>query len=73
MKTNSPRQLGMVGLGRIGANMVRRLLKTGHRRIAFDRSPKAIEDPAKEGAVGQDKLLSAVRFGFGGHLEKSVK
>jgi len=36
MKTNSPTQLGMVGLGRMGANMVRRLLKAGHRCTVFD-------------------------------------
>ena len=36
MKTHSPTQLGMVGLGRMGANMVRRLLKAGHRCTVFD-------------------------------------
>jgi 6-phosphogluconate dehydrogenase len=52
MKTNSPMQLGMVGLGRMGANMVRRLIKGGHRCIVFDLSPKAVEGLAKEGAAG---------------------
>jgi len=52
MKTHSPTQLGMVGLGRMGANMVRRLIKAGHRCTVFDRIPKAVEDLAKEGAVG---------------------
>ena len=45
-------QLGMVGLGRMGANMVRRLIKAGHRCIVFDLSPKAVEGLAKEGAAG---------------------
>ena len=42
----------MIGLGRMGANMVRRLLKGGHRCVVFDRSPKAIEELASEGATG---------------------
>ncbi len=45
-------QLGMIGLGRMGANMVRRLLKAGHQCAVFDISPKAVENLAKEGAVG---------------------
>ena len=36
-------QLGMIGLGRMGANMVRRLLKGGHQCVVFDMSPKAVE------------------------------
>ena len=43
-------QLGMVGLGRMGANMVRRLLKGGHRCVVFDRSPKAVERLVQEKA-----------------------
>jgi len=43
MKTNSPTQLGMVGLGRMGSNMVRRLLKAGHRCTVFDVSAKELE------------------------------
>jgi len=136
-------QLGMIGLGRMGANMVRRLLKGGHRCVVFDRSQKAVEELAREKAVGssslqdfalklekpravwlmvpagtvdktiadllphleaedilidggnsyyvdvlsaalyqrftsrgeadyQDRVLSAMRFGFGGHLEKAA-
>jgi 6-phosphogluconate dehydrogenase (decarboxylating) len=53
-------RLGMMGLGRMGANMVRRLLKNGHERF----SSRGEADYA-------DRLLSAMRFGFGGHLEKS--
>src|SRR6266853_577846 len=52
MKTNSPMQLGMVGLGRMGANMVRRLMRGGHRCVVFDLLPKAVEGLAKEGAMG---------------------
>ncbi|HEX4263695.1 MAG TPA: decarboxylating 6-phosphogluconate dehydrogenase [Verrucomicrobiae bacterium] len=52
MKTQSPTQLGMVGLGRMGANMVRRLLRAGHLCTVFDLAPKAVETLAGEGAVG---------------------
>jgi 6-phosphogluconate dehydrogenase len=52
-------QLGMVGLGRMGANMVRRLLKAGHQCVVFDRIPKAVEDLSKEGATG---ALSLAEF-----------
>ena len=45
-------QLGMVGLGRMGANMVRRLMRGGHRSVVFDLFPKAVEGLAKEGAMG---------------------
>ena len=45
-------EMGMVGLGRMGGNMVLRLLKRGHRLIAFDRSTDAIEEKASQGATG---------------------
>lgn len=45
-------QMGMIGLGRMGANMVRRLLRGGHECVVFDLSPKAVEDLVKEKAVG---------------------
>ena len=45
-------QLGMVGLGRMGANMVRRILKGGHECVVFDVSPKAVDGLVQEGAVG---------------------
>ncbi len=51
-KGKTTMQLGMIGLGRMGANMVRRLLKAGHQCAVFDVSPKAVENLAKEGAVG---------------------
>ncbi|MGD0291360.1 MAG: phosphogluconate dehydrogenase (NAD(+)-dependent, decarboxylating) [Candidatus Binataceae bacterium] len=49
-------QMGMIGLGRMGANMVRRLLRSGHQCVVFDVSPKAVADLAKEGAVGAASL-----------------
>ena len=45
-------QLGMIGLGRMGANMVRRLLRAGHEGVVFDMSPKAVEELVLEKAVG---------------------
>jgi|SRR5580704_3806169 6-phosphogluconate dehydrogenase len=45
-------QLGMIGLGRMGANMVRRLIKGGHQCVVYDRAPQAIKDLAREEAVG---------------------
>ena len=45
-------EMGMVGLGRMGGNMVLRLLKRGHRAIAFDLSPDAVKAHAAQGAVG---------------------
>jgi 6-phosphogluconate dehydrogenase len=53
-------QLGMVGLGRMGANMVRRLLKGGHTCTVFDMSPKAVEELAKDGAVGSSSFKDFV-------------
>ena len=49
-------QLGMVGLGRMGANMVRRLMKAGHECVVFDMSPKSVEELVKEKAVGSSSL-----------------
>jgi 6-phosphogluconate dehydrogenase len=49
-------QLGMIGLGRMGANMVRRLLRAGHQCVAYDRNAKAVADLAREGAVGAASL-----------------
>ena len=116
-------QIGMIGLGRMGANMVRRLLRGGHACVVYNRSQGAVQALAREGATGaaslddflgrlerprivwlmvpaavvdatldeleprlaaalferfasrgeadfQDRLLSAMRFEFGGHVEK---
>ena len=49
-------QLGMVGLGRMGANMVRRLMNAGHECVVFDMSPKSVEELVKEKAVGSSSL-----------------
>jgi 6-phosphogluconate dehydrogenase len=49
-------QLGMIGLGRMGANMVRRLLRGGHQCVVYDRSPAAVEALVTEGAVGSISL-----------------
>ena len=49
-------QLGMVGLGRMGANMVRRLIKAGHSCVVFDVFPKSVEELTKEKAVGSSSL-----------------
>src|SRR5215475_14219431 len=54
-------QLGMVGLGRMGANMVRRLIKGGHECVVFDRSPKAVKEPVGEKAVGSSSLEDLVK------------
>jgi 6-phosphogluconate dehydrogenase len=44
-------QLGMVGLGRMGANMVRRLLRAGHACVAYDHNEAAVEAAARDGAA----------------------
>jgi 6-phosphogluconate dehydrogenase len=49
-------QLGMIGLGRMGANMVRRLLRGGHQCVVFDRSANAVRDMVKEKAIGAGSL-----------------
>ena len=54
-------QLGMIGLGRMGSNMVRRLLKNGHQCVVFDMSPKAVEALAQEKAVGSTSLADFVK------------
>ena len=53
-------QIGMVGLGRMGANMVRRLLKSGQSCAVFDRSPDAVKDLVKEKAIGATSLADLV-------------
>jgi 6-phosphogluconate dehydrogenase len=53
-------QLGMVGLGRMGANMSRRLMARGHEVVAYDVSPDAVAALAAEGAVGADSLEDLV-------------
>src|ERR1700676_1052203 len=54
-------QIGMIGLGRMGANMVRRMLRGQHQCVVFNRSPKPIKELAQEGAVGADSLADFAR------------
>ena len=54
-------QLGMIGLGRMGANMVRRLIRNGHNCVVFDRSPQTVSDLVKENAVGSSSLQDLVQ------------
>ena len=58
-------QLGMIGLGRMGANMVRRLMRDGHECVVFDLSPDSVKALADEGAVGSESMED-----FIGKLEK---
>ena len=54
-------QLGMIGLGRMGANMVRRLLHGGHECVVYDMSPKAVADLVKEKAAGSASLPELIK------------
>jgi 6-phosphogluconate dehydrogenase len=54
-------QLGMIGLGRMGANMVRRLINKGHNCVVFDRSPQVVADLVKEKATGSASLSDFVK------------
>jgi 6-phosphogluconate dehydrogenase len=54
-------QLGMIGLGRMGANMVRRLINKGHNCVVFDRSPQAVSELVKERAIGSASLAEFVK------------
>src|SRR5437764_1604944 len=54
-------QIGMIGLGRMGANMVRRLLNGGHQCVVFDRSPKVVTELTAEKAIGSSSLAEFVK------------
>src|SRR5262245_62474581 len=54
-------QLGMIGLGRMGANMVLRVMRAGHKCVVYDVHPEAIQALVKEGAVGATSLEDLVR------------
>ena len=54
-------QLGMIGLGRMGANMVHRLLAGGHQCVVFDRSPRAVEELVRAKAVGASSVVDLVK------------
>ena len=65
MATETPMQLGMVGLGRMGSGLVRRLMADGHRCVAYDVSPDAVKAVEANGAVGAESLKD-----FAAKLEK---
>jgi 6-phosphogluconate dehydrogenase len=54
-------QLGMIGLGRMGANMVRRLIRNGHQCVAYDRTAETVNELVKEKAVGAFSLAELVK------------
>jgi 6-phosphogluconate dehydrogenase len=54
-------QLGMIGLGRMGANMVRRLVRHGHQCVVFDMSPNAVAELVKDNATGSASLADFVK------------
>ena len=54
-------ELGMIGLGRMGTNMIRRLLRAGHHCVVYDLNPDAVEALVKEGAVGSTSLEDLAR------------
>ena len=61
MKKETTMQIGMIGLGRMGANMVRRLIKDGHQCVVYDRSPDTVKQLAKEKATGASSLADFVK------------
>ena len=54
-------QIGMIGLGRMGANMVRRLIRKGHSCVVLNRSPQAVNELVKEKAIGATSLADVVK------------
>ena len=60
MPTDKPMQLGMIGLGRMGANLVRRLMRDGHSCVAYDRTADVVKQLATEGAEGATSLADFV-------------
>src|SRR5207248_11022174 len=54
-------QLGFVGLGRMGGNMVHRLARGGHEVVAFNRSPAPVQEAVKHGATGAESLPDLVK------------
>jgi 6-phosphogluconate dehydrogenase len=61
MPSNDKLQFGMIGLGRMGAGMVRRLMKSGHPCVVYDRSADAVAALVKEGATGSSSLAELVK------------
>jgi 6-phosphogluconate dehydrogenase len=60
MTTETPMQLGMVGLGRMGANLVRRLMRDGHHCVVYDVNPDVVNGLQAEGATGASSLADLV-------------
>jgi 6-phosphogluconate dehydrogenase len=60
MPTDNPMQLGMIGLGRMGSNLVVRLMRDGHRCVVYDLNAKAVSTLEKEGATGSESLADFV-------------
>ena len=60
MATSQPMQLGMIGLGRMGANIVRRIMRDGHSAVVYDRDPAAVAALVSEGAIGATSLADLV-------------
>ena len=54
-------QLGMIGLGRMGGNIVRRLMRHGHTTVVYDKNAQAVDEIAKEGAKGAGSLEELVK------------
>ena len=64
MASDHPMQLGMVGLGRMGANLSRRLMRDGHEVVVYDVNPDAVKELSGEGATGAntlDEFVAALR------------
>ena len=60
MATSTPMQLGMIGLGRMGANLVRRLMRDGHSCVVYDVNADAVKALEAEGAVGASSMADLV-------------
>ena len=61
MPTDKPMQLGMIGLGRMGGNLVRRLMRDGHTCVGYARSRSSIEHLETEGMTGAHGLADLVK------------
>ena len=60
MPTSNPMQLGMIGLGRMGAGLVGRLMRDGHRCVVYDVNPDAVTALEKDGATGAASMAEFV-------------
>jgi 6-phosphogluconate dehydrogenase (decarboxylating) len=72
-------QLGMIGLGPMGGNIVRRLMKHGHTAVVYDKDPRDVAAALfarfrwRQQHTFAERILSAMRAGFGGHKEPRQK